>query len=400
MAYLLLLSIEDGAPNGKLIKDSDPMFSFIKTAVANTTVIDSINYQNIDTCGHAIIDSDSIESDWETIIRYYGFRKCDECGEWVTPQDRRTGASTYEDGRRLCPTCVLKQELSQQRRKKIRLRGYHSTSLDVIVINGEGESFNIENVKGIGIEIEVNSYDNIVRNGEIDSTDEFYAIANPRSRNRIFRCEEDCTVKAEIISNVFTKKALYAFDWSILTDQLKLLKNDTRIANVGLHIHLSKTWLGDTPKEQVLNFLKLQFFLKSYEEDWLKISGRKRNEMGWCNFYSLEEIDHIRNRIVSAPDSENAWAYVPYGCDHHKALISSGATIELRIGKSTNDPQRIENYLKLVLGIVENVKNVPSRKCYCIGKMTKLVPNEVMNYWRRNGCFLTTNAIENQGEDF
>ena len=125
--------------------------------------------------------------------------------------------------------------------------------------------------------MEVNANERIVRSGNIKVTEEFYKLATPRSRNRIFRCEEDGTVQAEIISNIFTKKSLYDFDWSILTDELKLLRNDESVANVGFHVHLSKLWLGNDPKTQALNFLKLQYFLKSYEDDFLRMRGRKKN---------------------------------------------------------------------------------------------------------------------------
>ena len=171
--------------------------------------------------------------------------------------------------------------------------------------------------------------------------------------------------------------------------------NDESVDNVGFHVHLSKLWLGDTPKEQAHNFLKLQYFLKSYEEDFFKMSGRKRDQMGWCSFYEMSDIEDMRDAIISCGDNRNPWSYMP--SSHSSALISSGATIEFRIGKSTNDPVKVVNYLKFLLGIVENIKNVPFEKCYCIGKVTRLVPNEVMNYWRQHGCFLNTNATNTRG---
>jgi len=339
----------------------------------------------------------SAETGEEHVMRTLGFRKCDRCGAWVTPQDRRTGASTYDRVQRLCPSCVASEEQELARNPRITLSGYHTTGHSVRVINGEGETFELDNVKGLGIEMEANasSRSTVVRNNQIKCTDTFYRMSRPGSHNRIFRCEQDCTVAAEIISNVFTKKALYAFDWNILADQLRLMGNDESIANVGFHVHLSKLWLGDTPKEQALNFLKLQYILKAYETDWLKISGRNPNEMGWCSFYSMHQIEDFKRNLESGRYNGCEWHIYP--SSHSCALISSGNTIELRIGKSTNDPEKIKHYLRLVLGIVENLKSVRFEKIYCMSKIFKLVPSETMNYWRKNGAFLNTVAAESRG---
>jgi len=339
------------------------------------------------------------ESDIESAMRTLGFRRCDRCGAWVTPQDIRDGLSTWNRATetRLCATCIAREEQEEARNPKISLAGYHSTSSNVRVINGEGETFDLNNVKGLGIEMEANasSRASMVRNNQIKCTDAFYRMAKPGSRNRIFRCEQDCTVAAEIISNVFTKKSLYDFDWNILTEQLRLMGNDENIANVGFHVHLSKTWLGDTQKEQALNFLKLQYVLKAYETDWLKISGRRPSEMSWCSFYSMQSIENFKSCLESGRYSGYEWSVYP--SSHSYALISSGSTIELRIGKSTNDPEKIKHYLRLVLGIVENLKSVRFEKIYCMSKIFKLVPSETMNYWRKNGAFLNTVAVDNRG---
>jgi hypothetical protein len=116
--------------------------------------------------------------------------------------------------------------------------------------------------------------------------------------------------------------------------------------------------------------------------------------MEWCNFYTIRQIQDMKDLILQSSEHD-VWRRMP--CSHSYALISSGATIELRIGKSTNDPEKIKHYLRLILGIVENIKNVPFEKCYCLGRITRLVPSETMNYWRKQGCFLNTKAINERG---
>ena len=391
MNYIVIANKVNGVWNATIYDRTFPNFDYL-LEIAQTQ--STINLDNYNVVEKGVIISDNIE-DIEPTIRQLGFRKCDICGAWVTPQDRRNGVSTFENGIRKCASCIAREEQENRNNRVIRLGGYHSTSDDVRVINADGETFDLSNVLGVGIEMEVNANERIVRNGNIKVTEDFYKLANPRSRNRIFRCEEDGTVQAEIISNIFTKKSLYDFDWSILTDELKLLRNDESVANVGFHVHLSKLWLGNDPKTQALNFLKLQYFLKSYEDDCLRMSGRKRNEMRWCSFYEQYDIESMKNNIVNCDENADPWHYMP--TSHGYALIASGATIELRIGKSTNDPERVKHYLRFVLGMVENIKNVPFSKCYCIRKVTRLVPDETMNYWRKQGCFLRTNAIDERG---
>ena len=387
MKYLVIAVQSNNGFNATLYErdNNTALFDFIEEQTRNCNIIDEFNYSGM-TNGRMV--ADNIE-DIEPAMRKIGFRKCDICGAWVPPQDIRNRVSTWDGATRKCGLCVAKETF-----KTLPLHGYHDTSYEVRVINGDGENFDLSNVLGIGIEVEY--YNPRQDNRTIKCTNAFYEIAKEDALNRMFRCERDCTVTGEIISNVFTKKSLYDFDFQILTDVLKLNGNVEDNDEAGLHVHLSKLWLGTNNKEQCLNFLKLQYFMKSYEEDFLKMSGRKRERMRYCKFFTDIEINEMKNDILIEDDP---WDYMPHehgggdGC----ALNASGATIEFRIGKNTNDPERMKHYLRFILGITENIKNVPFSKCYCIRKVTRLVPEDTMNYWRKQGCFLRTNAINERG---
>ena len=351
----------------------------------------TLTNDNIDVFQASKLNADNIE-DIEPLMRAIGFRKCDLCGAWITPQDIRYGHSEYDGDKRYCPVCTAKKN-----GKRLPKHGYHSTSHLVRVINADGENFDLSNVFGIGFEAEY--YNPNSSDGYIKCTDTFYEMACDDSPNRMFRLENDGSCSGEIISNVFTKKALYAFNFEVITDVLKLNGNVDGNRYAGLHVHLSKLWLGanNDPKTQCLNYLKLQYFMKSYEDDFFKLSGRKdRSVMGYCQFFSYREIEEMKNDIQH---NDNPWDYMP--CDHGGgsgcALNSSGKTIEFRIGANTNDPERLRHYILFILGITEGIKNVPFEKCYCLGKVTKMVPADTMAYWRRHGCFLNTNAIDTRG---
>lgn len=394
MKYLIIAikNEQTGYYDGVITKETDLYFNLLVDKTADLPLATPHN------AGEPKVRIIFNDSDYENDIngvrwvvrRHLGFRKCDICGDWITPQDIRNGVSTWDGDKRRCGICSAKENRQLSR----ALHSYHSTQHLVKVINGLGENFTLSNVLGIGFEAE---YQNREDNDQyIKCTDTFYDLSNPESRNFMFRCERDGSVSGEIISNVFTKKALYAFDFSVITDMLKLNGNIEGNNQAGLHVHLSKLWLGTDKKEQCLNFLKLQYFMKSYENDFFKISGRNsRENMYYCQFFSNEEIENMKSRIQHY---DNPWDYMP--CSHGGcgcALNASGATIEFRIGRNTNDPERMKHYIYFILGIVENIKNVPFSKCYCIGKVTRLVPQETMNYWRKQGCFLNTNALDTRG---
>lgn len=330
----------------------------------------------------------------EHLMRLLGFRKCDRCGSWVCPQEIRTGASTWNGNQRLCPSCVAREEQESNNSKRITLGSYHSTRSFKVWNEDDTLSDILPDGQYLGIEMEVNGSAVSIRNRQFKATDDFYSVANPRSRKQVFHCEEDCTVKAEFISNCFTKNSFRVFDWNILTEQTRKMGNDEKYPQVGFHIHLSKTLLGTNEQEQALNFLKLQYVLNKYESDFFKVSGRNsRSEMGYCNFWSLDQIESLKNRVMQS--TSGAWYVMP--TSHNSALISSGHTIELRICHSTNDSTRIRHTLELVWNLVENIKNVRWEKLWCLGKLFKLVPSETMNYWRAKGAFLNTAAADVRG---
>lgn len=389
MKYLIIAYNHNGVWQASFFErknDTAYVFDYIELSTRN---LDEINVTNFREIGAGRIHTDNIDANTEHIMRFMGFRKCDICGAWVTPQDCRNGNSVYDGYQRKCALCKAKDK-----HEYLSLADYHDTEDDVRVINGAGENFTLRNVLGIGIEWEY--YNGSFYSDRIKCTDTFYEHAKDNALNRLFRVERDGTVTGEIISNVFTKKTLYDFDCKEITDVLLLNGNIEGNDEAGLHVHFSNTWLGTDEKEQCLNFLKLQYFMKSYEEDFLRMSQRKRERMNFCKFFNYEEIEMMKTDIIR---SDEPWDYMPHnhGGGRGCALNSSGDTIEYRIGRNTNDPVRMKHYLRFLLGIVENIKNVPFSKCYCIRKVTRLVPEDTMNYWRKQGCFLRTNAIDERG---
>lgn len=339
----------------------------------------------------------------EYLMRLLGFRKCDSCGAWVTPQDIRTGASTWDHTQRLCPTCVARAEQRHETRRVITLGGYHTSHGRISTLcQAPGESWSMDNLPEITLGTEMEYSNGRTHHTSMTATEDFWRFANPRARtNRMFHCEQDCTVSGEIITNIMTKAYALNFDWSVLTNQLRANGNDESIACVGHHVHIGRQALGSTNKEQAINFLKLQYILKAYENDWIKVSGRRPSEMSYCRMFDISVIESAKSSLERLSDDADAVYALPSSmrCSHGSALImcDDNKTFELRIGKSTNDPEKIKHYLSLIVGVVENIKNIRFEKIYCMSKIFKLVPTETMNYWRRQGCFLNTIAADTRG---
>ena len=367
------------------------MFDYINQT---SSQLNDLTGENMSTIlSGKIVFEDNPSTEQEQVMRAMKMRKCDICHSWVTTQDIVSNASVYnaDEGLRYCATCfAIKQVRDEYLPKKIRLASYHDCRRTDSVINADGENYTLDDVKGIGVEIEIYNGRYV---SEIKSTPEFYKIAGAHSRKRMFHCEQDGSVSAEIISNVFTEKSLRDFDWKIITDVMILNGDIKNNVKAGLHIHFSKTWLGDDEKEQAYNYLKLQYFLKSYEDDVFKMSGRQsRSVLGYCNFYSLSMIEEMKRNIV---ENQRYFNYMP--SSHTYALINSRKTIELRIGASTQDPERLKQYILFWVGVVKNIKNVPFDKLYCLKRVFKQVDAETLNYWRNKGLFMKTNANEVRG---
>ena len=347
-------------------------------------------------------ETETIDNYSERIMRGVGFRKCDICGAWVTPQDRDNNVSVFDGCVRRCAICqarhILECELTP-RLRKIRLAGYHSTPLGNI-FQAEDENYTMADVIGLGIEFEFNNGSGSVQ--EIECTQEFYRLAGPHSRNRLFRCERDCTVSGEIITNIITRKWLLSHPefYTIICDQLKLVGNRDGAQNTGLHVHISIGIFGSSEQERVKNFLKLLLVVNAYQEDFIKVSGRKtRENMYWCSFATNEQLQRYLSRYreenLEIDDFQSGHGYT--GC----AIIPSRNTIEWRIGSTTNDPERVKHYVALVYGITEAIAKTPVKKLFCLRKLMRFVPEDTQRYWRNKGAFLKTayNEENNGGID-
>lgn len=376
------------------------------------TVFEDIGGNGLETHVWHYMAISEIGTATDKAMRSIGWRKCDNCGEWVSPQDIRSGLSGWhrDEQKRLCRVCEAVWRLTQP--KFINLGYYHENQENWRVINAEGEDFNLDNVKGVGLELEVNNAMHCrprINGDRMASTDDFFKIADPEMDNqkKVFFCERDVTVAAEIISNTFSKKAFEEFDFSVLTDQARFVGNDESTPNVGLHFHISDTWLGETASERVASYLKVLYFVNAYQSDFEALSHRKVGGISdseafhWCSFASKSQILQMaKDANGHIAEGHDDWALSEFFVQHGStgcAVIHSGKTIEFRIFHSTNDPVRIKQLGRFLMGLCEGLAKVSPSKCLALGKAFKYVPDDTKAWLRSQGLFLKSLAVAENG---
>lgn len=405
--YLIIATYVDNKVNASLhLKEQTNQTErmIFDLTISNATLLGMGNLQR-DTIYY--FESDVFDAEFERVMRTLGFRKCDNCNNWIAPQEINT--SVYEgNGIRYCAKCYAEINKNTQ-----PVCTYHQSKQYIKLLKTDEEreltleNIGTSNVLTCGIEMEAEDPEkSFLRSGKIKTTEEFYKEnTKGRAKYRLFRLETDGSLPrgVEFISNVMTKKFTENFDWNILTNQMKFLGAVDSNPNTGFHIHIGKQALGADAYEQALNCLKLTYFMSIYQSDFVRLSGREINYMRYCSFPTEEKIMQIKNGILQARQNQSdPFNYHTYAISHGSsgcAFISSNTTVEVRIFKSTSDAERIKHTLALILNLAENIKNVPWKKLYCLSKTLKAVPEETLKYWRNKGCFLHTYAVVKKGEN-
>ena len=348
------------------------------------------------------LDSDT-ETDLESAMRTLGFRRCDRCGSWVTPQDRRSGTSTWDGTTRLCPSCVALASANPSR--QITIHGYHGSGNQFRYRQMPHESMSEDNFQGLGFELEIDNRSHRMRNGNHFSASQEFARWNHNSQNIRFETDGSLSNGFEMISQCFSIEYFRNLDLAPMFAQAKALGADDNYETSGLHWHFSKTMLGETPKEQALNFLKIMYVLSVYANDFKKISGRRLDNASafyYCGFADMSTVNRYK-AMIETDTSDDPFHVFRSGSSHcggaSAFLIPSGKTIEYRFFKSCTNPEKFRHIAELLIGLTTHIKDVKWSKIYCMGKVFKAVPTETMEYWRKNGAFLNTYATTARGEN-
>lgn len=241
---------------------------------------------------------------------------------------------------------------------------YYHTQREWKTYKAENENTNLT----IGFELEVENFGNEDNNevaGIIKNVlNGFVAIERDGSLNNGF----------EIISHPFTRKY-----FETIKPQLKqafghLNACDFRgdeTSTAGLHVHINKLAFGNTYAKQNENINKLFLFFETYKKELLKFSRRRGNECErWaCWFSDARESDHANGndkKIKSLKFINDNKA----NHERYRAInLTKGATVEVRIFKSSLNFETFCGTLELIFTIMENIN----------GSLSKLSWNNIIN---------------------
>ena len=205
----------------------------------------------------------------------------------------------------------------------------------------------------------------------------------------------------EIISQPHTVEAFYAKKdaWCRM---LEILDHATYKSHnggcCGLHIHLSKTWFGNTETSQNYSIGKIYKFFDEYWDDLLKASRRNSSSHFYCDKNSKCYKDRAERRGKATP---HAWReQVKYDHDtrhngesHHHALNNSNyATFEIRLGRGTLNKASFFAWIDFVLTIAKNAKKSANKLVSARDWLDGIKPSTAMYLLKRN-CFIDTVKI-------
>jgi len=190
----------------------------------------------------------------------------------------------------------------------------------------------------------------------------------------------------EIVSHPCTLDYHYSqFGWKDIMEICKdgtLYSHDTSTA--GLHIHISRSFFGDTQEVQDLHISKLIILVsKFYDSHLLKFSRRKPNELRWCENPSIvcENNDTEHTIVDKMKQFKSRGRYMAVNLENQN-------TIEFRLFKGTLNFTTFMASLQLVVELSRyamrtELKNIPYTRWRDIFISTEF--KELKNYLKEKG---------------
>lgn len=247
------------------------------------------------------------------------YTSCTSCGRLIRTEDAYY--DDYEDDDPYCRECHMQ-------RVDRSIHDYYYKPLPIFY--GDGKRY-------FGVELEVDN-----AGEDDDSADAVRGIAN--CRNTHIYCKHDGSLDDgfEIVTHPMTldyhRKQM---PWGSMLNELRNMGYLSHKANTcGLHIHVNRTALGDTPTEQDACIARILYFFEKHWEELLKFSRRTHRQLErWAARYGYKEqpkelLDHAKK------DANNG----RYACIN----LQNPDTIEFRIFRGTLKLNTIIATLQLV----------------------------------------------------
>ena len=263
---------------------------------------------------------------------------------------------------------------------KCNVDGYHHPSMEI-----KFRKLNGEDTKEYGgIELETTKGNGCFYNSDhVD--DIFYIRKNFKNIGRSINFETDASIGngKEMVFFPMTYNYVKANEEEIkaIFEYLTSTGNYSHDkGKCGLHIHVSKDYLGDTQEEIQKTIEKLMLFVETYRPKVEKFARRKHNEFSHYNTYTIPY--HKENSSDTCFETDDYYKsgkllYELNKADYigHSSVIntstSTGQTIEFRMFRGT---LRFETFMATI-EFVHNLVNVCKEN-----QVSKISWNKVINY--------------------
>lgn len=120
----------------------------------------------------------------------------------------------------------------------------------------------------------------------------------------------------------------------------------------GLHCHINRTYLGETPEERDINIAKILIFYERSWEQIIKFSRRTPSQYNqWCKRYAMEtnNDDQIKELLDTAKNADRYYA----------VNLSNYNTIEFRVFRGTLNINTFMATLQFIESVIEFTKSIP-----------------------------------------
>ena len=257
------------------------------------------------------------------------YTRCGRCGSVIEINAEGTHYDDEETENHYCESCW--RTIVRQRNNFIKHYHEHK-SQRVRLLYGKNEPKNRRDTVKFGLEIEVDRNDGDYENNEMAK--EINKIMNKTEAKRVISFERDGSLNYgfEMVSEALSMEFIKEMEPNFKAMFKALRKNGYKAHDVGtcgLHIHLTRSVLGD---EGIANFC---YFVENNRDDMIKFSRRRSSQLSsYASFYfDSNELNHDPNAKATCMRRIN------HSSSRYRSVnVQNSATIELRIMRGTLNP--------------------------------------------------------------
>ncbi|MGL4949446.1 MAG: amidoligase family protein [Anaeroplasmataceae bacterium] len=303
--------------------------------------------------------------------------ECDDCGSEVLATNKNINPVCNECGSLLFGSGIFSYELSS-----LHQSSYTPDMLNFSKINDENDDLYM----GIELEVEPNSR-------KKDEDDRDYIVNDLHDNHPFIYCKEDGSVRCGM--EIVTHPCTIEYHKKHFMPILDLLKSNNYISHdvyggASFHIHVNRTYFGDTTASQELGASKIIVFIEKFWDDIYKLSRRTKRQLRWCK-RPTEIVDScklIATNESTIKEGFKEFEYANKGT-RYVSLNITEHTFEFRIWRGTLKTSTAIATMELTKEICRIAKNLSIEKIVNAKKITDLLELtntvELQNYLELHG---------------